>query len=907
MNFKILLSFLCCSYSFAVFAQKNYAVKGSLVDTASNFKIDNATITVLNFKDSVLQKFAYSNKGTFEVNNLKAGEFLLMVTYPDYADFVERFVLNSDNPVYNFGNIKMIIKARLLKEVIIKSRMASMKIKGDTTEFNAAAYATQKNAKVEDLLKQLNGMRINQSGEIFFQGESVSKILVDGEEFFSDDPTLVSKTIRADMVNKIQVYDQKSEKAKLTGVEDGVKVNTINIVLLEDKRKGVFGKVDAGLGTHDYYEAQSAFSKFSSKQKISLYGNISNTGKIGLSQADRSKFGGSGIFNFGEPAGKIFARDAGAHYDTKWNKDKESINLNYTLGAVTREGTTNNLIQNNLPGNFNISSQDRKFDNYNLNQLFNSSFSAKLDSTSDLRVNISNRNGKSTSENTNIGNTTRGNGILQNSSTVVSNGDYRDEYFYSSANYTKRFKKKGRSLSLNASTNFGNSKSNSYLKSGLKYYDEQGMIDSLSHIDQFKPGLNNNAGFTTGFSYTDVFSKSLSFGAGYSFSSSENHNNQRSFNQVSNNNYNQLDSAFSSDYRLIEQSGTYAANISYNKNKVSANAGTGVANASFKQTDMFSDVILDRKFLNWTPNAFILYRFSKAATLTFRYSGATQQPSSYQLQQLRQNTDPFNITVGNSELRPSFRNSFNYNYRVYQNTLDRGINFRGNFSATTNAIINNRSTDSTGVNVFQYANLKGKTQKDWDIYTEFYGHATKLDFVLFISFTVRGSTYFNYVNKQLNKVIRVEYNPLLELSKNNANFNYGLSIGPNFIVNTSSLQQVNNNTKGFSASANYYTKLPLNFFMGSDFNYKFTGKNQVFDRNFEQFIINSYLGKTFFKNESLKLTIKGNDLLNQNTGYYRYGTTDRFTESRNSTIKRYFMFSATWDFAKFGKSLQKQP
>lgn len=897
MKLKILVIFISSLFSFAAYAQKTYSVKGLLIDTASNSKINNATVTVLNAKDSVLQEFAYSNKGSFEVNNLKPGKFLLMVTYPEYADFVASFMLDEAQPSYNFGNVKMILESRLLEEVIIKSKVVSMRIKGDTTEFNGAAYATQKNAKVEDLLKQLNGMRINQNGEILFQGEPVSKILVDGEEFFSDDPTLVSKTIRADMVNKIQVFDQKSEKAKLTGIDDGVKVKTINIVLMEDKRKGIFGKLDAGLGTDDYYEAQASFSKFSLKQKLSVFSGIGNTAKVSPGKEYFMDFGSPGI---------PLAREVGAHYDNKWNKDKESININYKLSDVNINLETNTLTQNNLPGNFNISKQDRNSQSDRFNQSFNTAFTSKIDSTSDLRVNINGNDSRYTSENNSAGSTTRGNGILQNSSTAVSTGDNKSKNFYASANYTKRFKKKGRSLSINASSGLSNTKGNSYLKSGLNYYDEQGAIDSVSNIDQYKPNLTSNTNLSTGFSYTDVLSKALSFSAGYSFSRADNHNNQRSFNRVSSNDYNQLDSVYSSDFKLINHSGTYAVNLSYTKGKISGNAGTNVADAGYEQTDLFSDIVLNRKFINWEPSAFLRYQLSKATSLTFRYYGYTQQPGSYQLQPLRQNTDPLNITLGNSQLRPSFRNDFSYNYRVYQPTLDRGINFRGNYSTTINAIISNRSTDSAGVNLFRYSNLKDRTQKNWNVYTEVYGHVTKLDFILFISFTARGSTYFNFVNQQLNKVTSVTYTPMIEISKNKANYNYRMTIGPNYLVNTSSLQQVNNNTRGFFTTMSYYTKLPHNFFMGSDLNYEFNGKNQVFDRNFEQVIINSHIGKSFLKDEGLKLTIKVNDLLNQNTGYYRNGTSDTFTESRNSTIKRYFMFSATWDFKKFGKSLQKQ-
>ncbi|RZM00850.1 MAG: carboxypeptidase regulatory-like domain-containing protein, partial [Pedobacter sp.] len=153
MMLKSLLVAIFCCCSCATFAQKTYGVKGTLFDTFSNTKVHNATVTVLSAKDSVVQKTVHSVNGRFEVGNLKSGEFLLVVTGPNYADFVSSFLLTEASPVHDFGNIKMIAKSKLLEEVVIKSKVASMKLKGDTTEFNAAAYKTQKHAKADDLLK----------------------------------------------------------------------------------------------------------------------------------------------------------------------------------------------------------------------------------------------------------------------------------------------------------------------------------------------------------------------------------------------------------------------------------------------------------------------------------------------------------------------------------------------------------------------------------------------------------------------------------------------------------------------------------------------------------------------------------------------------------------------------------
>ncbi|HMI02205.1 MAG TPA: TonB-dependent receptor [Pedobacter sp.] len=906
MNFRIFAFIVCCFFSFPVFSQNNYSVQGVVIDTTTNAKIDDATVSVISAKDSILQKFTYTKKGVFGLNNLKPGKFVIMVTYPDYADFVEQFTLDAAKPRYNFGSIRMILQSKLLNEVIIKARVVAIKIKGDTTEFNAAAYATQKNAKVEDLLKQLQGMKINQSGVIIFQGEPVSKVLVDGEEFFSDDPALVTKNLRADMVSKVQVYDQKSEQAKLTGIEDGVKVKTINIVLLEDKKKGLFGKAEGGYGTDDFYYGQLMFNKFSPKQKFSAYGNLGNTGKVGLSGADNNKFGSG--YSQGDYGGNgiPLARDAGAHYDSKWNQDKHSVNMNYKAGALTTDGERNSLTQNNLPGNFNRSTDDRTSHSYSLNQGFNGSFSSKLDSTSDFSAYFNGYKTNSNNEDSNIGSTVRGNGILQNASKVLNNDESESLSVTLSASYIKRLKKKGRSLSLNVYTDYSEANRKGYLKSDVNYFNEQGVIDSTNTIDQYKPSATRNNGFTTSLSYTDVITKALSVSTTYAFARRMNDEDRRSFNSPSASVYDQLDSAFSSEYRLITLSNIYSLNLSYSAGKVFANASTSITNSEYEQKDLFAGGALNRNFLIWRPAANFRYQLSKAASLSFDYTGNTRTPYLAQLQPLRQNSDPLNITLGNPALRPQFDNRFSYYYRVYQPTLDQGINFRGSYGTSMNAIVSNRLTDSAGINTLQYSNLKGKNPSSWNVYAEVYGHATKLDFILYISTTINGSTYFNYVNNKLNKISNVEYKPQVDIAKNKTTYSYGFSIGPNYTASSSSLQSVDNNTKGFFSSFNFYTKLPYNFFIGSDLNYKYNAKNKVFDRSFEQLLVNSYIGKSFLKEENLKLTLRGNDLLNQNTGYRRDSSTSGFIESRNTTIKRYFIFSLTWDYTKFGKSLQKQ-
>jgi hypothetical protein len=175
------LTLLLVFSSMLLFAQNQYSIKGAVVDTAATYKMVNTTITVLNQKDSTLVKYTRATpEGTFALNNLKAGKFILMVTYPGYADYIEDFALDSAKSTKDFGNISVILKATLLEGVIIQGKAAAIKIKGDTTEFNAASFTIQPNDKVEDLLKQLPGIQVDKDGKITAQGQTVPKVLVDG-------------------------------------------------------------------------------------------------------------------------------------------------------------------------------------------------------------------------------------------------------------------------------------------------------------------------------------------------------------------------------------------------------------------------------------------------------------------------------------------------------------------------------------------------------------------------------------------------------------------------------------------------------------------------------------------------------------------------------------------------------
>jgi len=245
MKANILILLFACASSFTVFGQNTYSIKGSVADTTSKSKLVNATITVLNSKDSIFYKFSRTAAdATFSITDMAAGTFILIVSYHGYADYRQQFTLDSINKTYDFGRVSLILKSKLLEEVVINA--AAITIKGDTTIFNASSYKVQPNARVEDLLKQLPGLQVDQRGNITAYGQQIKKVLVDGEEFFSSDPTLVTRNIRADMVSRVELFDKKSDRAEFTGVDDGQRTPTLNVVLKDNSKNGYFGKLEGG-------------------------------------------------------------------------------------------------------------------------------------------------------------------------------------------------------------------------------------------------------------------------------------------------------------------------------------------------------------------------------------------------------------------------------------------------------------------------------------------------------------------------------------------------------------------------------------------------------------------------------------------------------------------------------------
>ena len=279
---KKLIVFLGILSTYSSFAQRAQ-ISGQVQDANQEKPIKNAVVALFTPKDSLLYLFTRTDTtGRYILKNVEPGKYIFSASQPYYADRLNDINVSGDTKL---PATKLISKGELLQEVIVKTG-SPMRIKGDTTVYTADSFKVSANANVEELLKKLPGIQVDQDGNIKAMGETVQKVLVDGEEFFGDDPGMAVKNLRADAVKEVQVFDKKSDQSEFTGIDDGKTQKTINLKLKENKKTGYFGKIDVAAGPEKHidnrYNSNLMFGSFKGKRKFSAFLLNGNTGQDGL-------------------------------------------------------------------------------------------------------------------------------------------------------------------------------------------------------------------------------------------------------------------------------------------------------------------------------------------------------------------------------------------------------------------------------------------------------------------------------------------------------------------------------------------------------------------------------------------------------------------------------------------------
>ena len=899
------------------FAQQG-SIKGMVTDTLNKQNLSNAVVSVLRAKDSVLVKFTRTTKeGNFELPNLTAGKYIVMVTYPSYADYVD--IITTTTGVTNLGKISVITKATLLQEVIVKQTIGSIRMKGDTTEYKADSFKVSANADVQELLRKMPGIQVNSKGEITAQGERVQKVLVDGEEFFSDDPAVVTKNLRADAVDKVQAFDKKSDQAVFTGIDDGQKIKTLNLTLKEDKKKGYFGKAEAGGDFDRYGYGKLLANSFKGKRKISGYLTTDNTKFESLNWDENRNYGGDAntttefnddggmsIWSSGDEFsyGDGFPRSVtgGLHFSNKWNKDKHNSNNTYQFNQLDVSGITTNKTQNILPGLtlLNNSVQD-KFSSRKRNKL-TSTYEWQIDSSSSLKItakgSIVNSNNRSNFQ----GSTMSNDSILLNKSDRLTSTVDENKTLNTTIFYRKRFKKIGRTISWNNEINYNDRADDGFLTADNLFYDALGNIVRRDLIDQQKTNKQIATTINSTINYTEPLWKNTFLVMNYRLSVSRNDAERNTFaKNAANNKYENLVDTLSNHFIFNTTGHTGGVNIRYSVKKFNFSVGTGLGTVNYRLNDLVKKTDRNVIFNNFIPAVSINLTPKQQRRFYFQYNGSTKNPTLSQIQPIIDNIDPLNLTIGNPNLRQSFVHQFNLGGSDYKVLKSRSISFRINYSKTENAISNSSFVDSAGRRINQAINVDGNYN-----YSARVGYGFEIIPSLNINFDISpGASQFA---NRVNGIDNITKNKNLQFSIGAGywgdkwiNFYaYGSAVRNN--STTSIRPDISTKFWSYNAYANLQFKLKkIKTYIDFDLNANIYEKTAVFADQRDVYIVNASARKVISKNDQWEIKASVNDLFNQNLGINRNASSNFITETTNQTIQRYFLFSLIWNFSKNGK------
>ncbi|MFN7687229.1 MAG: outer membrane beta-barrel protein [Sphingobacteriales bacterium] len=908
--------------SLSVKAQQG-VVKGKLKDTLTNQPIAAATITLMTKADSSLVSFTMSNdKGEFTLTGIAEGKYRLLLTHLNYHNTVRNVDITKTQNDADLGTIPMGDKFKTLAEILVEAEAPPVTMKNDTIEYHAGAFKTPPNANVEDMLKKLPGVKVDKDGTVRAQGQKVNKVYVDGKEFFGNDPKIATRNLPADAVDKVQVYDKQSDQAQLTGFDDGNNEKAINLKLKKDKKKGVFGKITAGAGTDGRYEGRFNINSFKGERQISALGMGNNTNAEGFSFMDMLNFSSSGIQrNGGNISINISDNDPtsalmGGNNNTGINNTLAGgINYNDLIGTKTDLRSNyfysrfNPVISKQLsreyllPDSSYFYNQGSQSDNISNTHRMNLSLEYRIDSLSSLKISPSLGYQQASNRTTSVYQTTSGKGLLTNSGatdyqTSTSGFNLSNEILY-----RKKFRTKGRTLSLALNNGWNRADGDGYQQSLNKFFNPDGSELKRDSINQFLINQSAMNSYQVRATYTEPIGKKYLVELG----ATRSQNNNESFRENYNYNpltdaYDKLNTLLSNDFTSTYRISNLGAKLRYQKKKINATIGAQWQEAGLEGslTRNGKDTTISQKFYTILPNARMQYNFTRFRNLSLNYLSSTLQPQISQLQPIPDISNPLNIYIGNPLLDQEISHFVSMNYMSA--TPFKGTNFFAflTLRATQHKIVNSDSITKTGVKYTVPVNAEGVYNISGDIIWSFPIKPIKKS-TLNLSLFASTAHDVQFVNRLKNNIRTHQLRPEFRFEHNGIEkLNWGINASTAFFASQYSLQP-GLNVKYFTHELGTFVnwELPKGFYLATDFNYTINARRaDGFNANVP--LWNASFSKLFLKYNRGEVKLRVFDILNQNVGIARTSNANYIEDTRINNLKRYFMLSFTYSLSKQG-------
>lgn len=904
---------LVISITSAFSQSKNFKISGVVADS-EGLPLESATIHLERVKDSSLVTYTISDKdGKFQLEEKTGDQSLnLFISYVGYKTHVQNVKLTSADIILN--TISLQTDANALDEVLIKSR-APITIKKDTLEFNVKSFKTKKDASVEDLLKELPGVEVDEDGKILVNGKEVNKILVNGKPFFGDDPTITTRNLTKDIIEKVQITDTKTKSQAFSGEEGSEDNKTINLTIKEENNKGVFGRVAAGAGTDERYEFAGMFNYFDNDQRLSVLAGGNNTNSPGFSFGEiRKMFGGgysmsmsnNGSFiidgrSFGGGQGITVSRNVGANYADELGKEVD-LSIDYFHSGSSSDNDTTTERENILPDTRYFTNSTSRSENDSDSHSANIGFDIKVDSTFLININPSFRYTKNENRFRRDESSLDSDNVLTNESSTNSFVKTQGKNFSNEIDITKRFGDKGAYVKFGIENEINSTETDDFVDSETNIFGdapETIIRDQYSDGEQTLNSVYTNAAYRLPLVAKELF---LDFKFGFRNDKRESKRSTFDFDATSEA-YDKFNEDLSTDFEYLNRRATPSLKLYYKQEKWSTSLEGSYVFRTLENSDFLRpELSLKRNFEAIEMRANFNYRFSPKASMYSGYSVSNQPPQLSQLRPFQDVSNPLNIVTGNPNLEPSNNHRIYFGFNAFD--FQKGTGFNSYISANfrQNQVVSKSTIDEDFVRNTTYVNVDGNSS----IFgSASYSKTVKMDSIRKVK--LRAGLYSNY-RKTVNFNNDVKY-----ASKNHsltpnvsATFTWKdlFELRPNYRLSFTTSrydldvledQEFLRHSLGIKTA----TFLPKKVEWRNDISFNY---NPNVADGFQKSVWfwNSTVAYSILKDQGV-ITLKVYDLLNQNNNTQRIATANYIQDSQSTVLQQYFMLSFSWKFNSLGK------
>ena len=944
---------LMLSASMAASAQ-GIKITGTLVDRDTKEGVMLATVQMLKPDSTYVSGVLSDEKGNFSIEASATGSYILKFTSVGYTPLTKTVKVDGKKDIA-LGKITFNADAIMLKGATVVGQAARVTVQEDTFVYNASAYRTPEGSVVEELVKRLPGAQVSDDGTITINGKEVKKVLVDGKEFMTGDTQTALKNLPTSIIDKIKSYDEKSDLAKVTGIDDGEEQTVLDFGIKKGMNKGVFGNVDASVGTQDRYAERLMGALFKDKTRVMLMGNLNNVN-------DRGFPGGGGGGRFGRGAqGLNTSKMAGANFNLEPSSKLKldgSVRWNHSNGDKRTEQSVENFVSTAGSFSNSLNQNYTRSDNWNARM--------RLEWTPDTMTNIMFRPSFSYSKSDGLTSGTSASynddpysyvsdplsqesiSIMDEKGLMVNHREnssitYSDNLSIGAMlQLNRKLNSKGRNATLRTDISYGEGDSKSLSTSNVHLYQVEDAFgnDSTYQTNRFNTTPTKTLNYSVQFTYSEPVFKAMFLQLSYKFNYKYNKSDRSTFDfsNVDGNMFAGVDNVYRGwdnylsrldhplDNYLDESLSRYSEYKNYIheiqlmlrviREKYRLNVGVMVQPQKTRFIQRYQGINTDtvRNVVNVTPTLDFRYRFSKLSNLRINYRGTTSQPSMTDLLDIRDDSDPLNITMGNPGLKPSFTNTLRLFFNNYTQEHQRATMVHLNYSNTRNSISNMVTYDEeTGGRTTRPENING----NWNISSALMFN-TALDSVGYwtvSTFTnVRYNNYVGYLaldqysGSRKNTTKTTTIGEQLTASFRNSWLEVSLDGSVDYTHTRNLLQSQNNlDTWQFAYGGYFSLYLPWGMSLSTDLHQNSRRGYNDSSMNTNELIWNMQLSQSFLKGNALTVSLQLYDILNEQSNFSRTINAMQRSDTRYNSINSYAMLHAVYRVNIFGGGRNGDP